>query len=161
MTDPTKTCMNAAPEPCANGDVTDAAGWFERVRKLVGSGTSVRFAPQGYSMWPGLSPGKDVVTLGEPTALKKGDIVLASCCAPELVVLHRVRALTPSGAVLMGDCNLYQTELCVYTRVAGKVIAIEPADWRASLRRSLSAKVQNLPPAPRRFIIRIFNLFRP
>lgn len=141
---------------------TDTAEWFGRVKALVASGTVVRFAPLGYSMWPALAPGRDTVSLGPAESLSRGDIVLASCSSPAIVVLHRVRELTLEGPVLMGDANLYQTELCGYSDIAGKVIAVESVKSRrkGAMRRRLSAAVQKLPPMPRRLAVRIFNLCR-
>lgn len=142
-----------------SGETAGTAAWFERVRKLVASGSAVRFTPQGYSMWPALWPGRDMVTLGPPSAMKRGDIVLAHCCRSKLVVLHRVRELTAEGVVLMGDANLYQTEICTFDCVAGKIVAVDGAR-SASFRRRLSAAIQNLPPASRRFAVKILNLLR-
>lgn len=145
--------------PAAARDADPGVGeWYDRVRKLLDSGSTVEFSPKGYSMWPTLVPGRDVVRMAHCPSPRAGDIVLARWDGK--VVLHRVIGICGGGYILRGDSNLYQTETCPATDIAGRVECIMRGgrDISGSLRVRILAAIQRMPVPVRRLAVRIINL---
>lgn len=134
--------------------------WFKSVANLTAQGVTVEFVAQGYSMWPAIRPGRDVVSVRAAVGYHKSDIVLAHCSSPAGIFLHRVKEVLPEGYLLMGDSNLYQTEKAGTGMIAGKVVGIA-RDGREYINtkgyRILTA-IQELPAALRRLVVRIINI---
>lgn len=143
-----------------NGEAAKAAEWFGRVREILAAGSSAEFEPKGYSMWPALRPGSDTVRLSPAPAYRRGDIVLALCDGACGVVLHRIAAVGDGRATLMGDSNLYQTEMCRTADILGRVTAVirRGRDVSASPAMRLQALIQRLPAPLRRTVVRIINI---
>lgn len=142
---------------------TDALQWFGRVKEILAGGGTVEFSPTGYSMWPALRPGTDMVRLSAAPRYRTGDMVLAQCAPPHGVVLHRIAAMRPDGLVtLAGDSNLYRTETCRTADIIGRVTAILRGgrDVSAAPQARLLAMIQRLPGPLRRTAVRIINLRR-
>lgn len=137
--------------------------WFGRVKRLLADGGLVSFTPKGYSMWPTLRPASDLVYLRAAAEYRRGDIVLAQCQGAQSgVVLHRVKAIADGRATLMGDSNLWQTEVCDVGDIVGKVVSIERhgCDVTNSAATRLAATVQRLPSPLRRLAVRAVNYRR-
>lgn len=143
-----------------NGEAAKAAEWSRRVRDILAAGSSAEFEPKGYSMWPALRPGSDTVRLSPAQVYRRGDIVLALCDGGAGVVLHRIAAVGDGRATLMGDSNLYRTEMCRTADIIGRVSAVfrRGRDVSASPAMRLQALIQRLPPMLRRTAVRILNL---
>lgn len=145
--------------PAATRDADTGVGeWYDRVRKLLDSGRTVEFSPKGYSMWPTLVPGRDVVRLVRCPSPQIGDIVLAR--RGDNAVLHRIIEIRDGEYILRGDSNLYQTETCPATDIAGRVECVMRGgrDISDSLRIRILAAIQRMPVPVRRLAVRIINL---
>lgn len=137
--------------------------WFGRVKQLLADGGLVSFTPKGYSMWPTLRPASDLVYLRAAADYRRGDIVLAQCQGAQSgVVLHRVKAIADGRATLMGDSNLWQTEVCDVGDIVGKVVSIERrgCDVTDSMATRLASTVQRLPDPLRCLVVRAANYRR-
>jgi len=134
--------------------------WFYRVKSILESGGIVEFSPVGYSMWPTIRPGKDVVSLQKSDCYRRGDIVLAISDNPEGVFLHRVVGVRDGMYILMGDSNLYQQEICTEGRLVGKVVTIcrNGRDVNGSATSWLLRGIYTLPVPVRRCFVRMINL---
>ena len=95
------------------------------VERLLAEGRDVVLVPKGRSMLPFIRGGTDKVLLRKASAkeLRVGDIVLA-CLAEGQYVMHRIIAIADERITLMGDGNLYGTEVTERKDVVGKVIEI-------------------------------------
>lgn len=135
--------------------------WFYRVKSILDSGGIVEFNPVGYSMWPTIRPGKDVVSLQKSDCYRRGDIVLAISDNPEGVFLHRMVGVRDGMYILMGDSNLYQQEICTDGRLIGKVVTIcrNGRDVTGSAIDNVFRSLLRIPMPARRFFIRIINQF--
>lgn len=144
--------------PAVRDADTGVGEWYDRVRKLLESGRTVEFSPKGYSMWPTLEPGRDVVRMAHCPSPQAGDIVLARWDGK--VVLHRVTAIRGGEYILRGDSNLYQTETCPATDIAGRVECVMRGgrDISDSLRIRILVAIQRMPVAVRRLAVRIIKL---
>lgn len=73
--------------------------------KLLAEGRTVEFFPQGYSMYPLFTPGRDsavVAPLGKEKTVRRGDVVLYR--RPNgFLILHRVHHVSKDGVFLLGD----------------------------------------------------------
>lgn len=80
------------------------------VEELLAGGDRVQLSPQGYSMHPFLTPGRDSVVLegSDGILLRRGDVVLYRRDSG-LLVLHRICKIKKDGIYLVGD-NQYETE---------------------------------------------------
>ncbi len=137
--------------------------WFTSVKEHLATGRIVAFTPKGYSMWPAIRPDKDTVYIQPCDVYRKSDIVLAHCSSPYGVVLHRIVDILPDRLILMGDANLYQTELCPLSSVAGKVVGISRNghDITNSIPQRLLSSLHRLPLPLRRIGVRILkSLFK-
>lgn len=74
------------------------------IEKLLETGNTVQFQPQGYSMYPLFVPGRDeaVVAPADPSRLKRGDVVLYRR-EKSILVLHRIWKRKKDGFYLVGD----------------------------------------------------------
>ena len=95
---------------------------LEEMAAILEGGQMVTFSPKGSSMLPFIREGRDMVTLRLMPCVGVGDIVLARL--PDRYVLHRVFDVNMNRLTLMGDGNLYQTEICTQGDVIGTVIWI-------------------------------------
>lgn len=142
---------------------SDSLHWFTSVREHLSAGQIVAFTPKGYSMWPAIRPDKDTVYIRSCDVYRKYDIVLALSSSPYGVVLHRIVDILPGRLILMGDANLYQTEMCPLSSVAGKVVGISRNghDITHSTSQRLLSSLHRLPFPLRRICVRILkSLFR-
>lgn len=75
-----------------------------KIEELLQQGQTVQIAPQGYSMYPMLMPGRDQAILkrAEPEKLKKGDVVLYRRPG-SILVLHRLCKHSSAGFFMVGD----------------------------------------------------------
>ena len=146
--------------PSLNNVPAEMGAWFKSVRELLLAGHIVELAPRGYSMWPTLSPDTDTIYLKQAKHYRPSDIVLASSTRPRGIFLHRIVSMRPDGAILMGDSNLYQTEICTSDEIIGKVVGItrHGREVSASPIHRLLTLIHRLPRPLRRVAIRIMNL---
>lgn len=86
---------------------------------LLADGRKVKLRAKGGSMRPFIRGDEDILVLGPPTRLRRGDVVLARRGADEYV-LHRIVRMTAGRIVLAGDANLYQREECRPEDICGK-----------------------------------------
>lgn len=92
---------------------------LSEVCALLGEGRKVKLRAKGGSMRPFIRGGEDILVLGPPMRLRRGDIVLARRGADEYV-LHRIVRMTAGRIVLAGDANLYLREECRSEDICGK-----------------------------------------
>lgn len=134
--------------------------WFQQVRSILESGSTVEFAPLGYSMWPTIRPKRDVVRVAKADVYGKSDIVLAISDNPEGVFLHRIVGIGEDKYILMGDSNLFQQEVCSHSQVIGRAVEIG-RDGRNVIDSATNRMLRGiyiLPPAVRRCFVRMVNL---
>lgn len=93
------------------------------LERLIRSGHTVEFTPQGVSMRPTIEGGRDSVLLRQPKRLKVGHIVLAKI--GEQYVLHRIIKLQNEQIILQGDGNLRGQEQCTHDNIIGQVVRIK------------------------------------
>ncbi len=154
-------CAPFPNETTPNDKVPAEMGaWFESVRELLLAGHIVELTPRGYSMWPTLSPDTDTIYLKQAKHYRPSDIVLASSTRPRGIFLHRIVSMDTDGAILMGDSNLYQTEICTSGEIIGKVVGItrRGREVSTSLIHRLLTLIHRLPRPLRRVAVRIMNL---
>lgn len=96
---------------------------LSEVARLIKAGGTVTIKVKGNSMLPFITGERDSVILRRAGKLKRGDIVLAKLENGQYV-LHRIIALNAQRITLMGDGNLYGTEKCPRTAIAGQAIRI-------------------------------------
>jgi len=75
------------------------------IEKLLSEGRTVRLHPQGYSMYPMFTPGRDeaiIAPLADASGLKRGDVVLYRRDG-SILVLHRICKINETGFYLVGD----------------------------------------------------------
>lgn len=75
------------------------------IEKLLSEGRTVRLHPQGYSMYPMFTPGRDeaiIAPLADASGLKRGDVVLYRRDG-SILVLHRICKVNETGFYLVGD----------------------------------------------------------
>ena len=74
------------------------------IESLLDAGHAVRFAPQGWSMYPLISDGRDqvIVVPAEGHRLRRGDVALYRRDG-SILVLHRVWKVTEDGIWFVGD----------------------------------------------------------
>lgn len=101
---------------------------MDEVARLLAEGHKVVMIPKGRSMLPFIREGRDKVVLAKPGTLRVGDIVLAYF--GNRYVLHRVIRLEGDQVTLMGDGNLYGTEVGLTNEVAGVVTEIITSNGR-------------------------------
>ncbi len=86
-----------------------ASGQKADVQKLLEQGHGVELSPQGYSMHPFLTPGRDRVILETPSGpLRRGQVALYRRDSG-LLVLHRVVKINRQGIYFVGD-NQWEVE---------------------------------------------------
>lgn len=99
------------------------------IAKLVSGGQQVLFTPTGVSMRPFIEGGVDSVVLSRvDSPVRVGDILL--CKYGQIFVLHRVKALTETGVILMGDGNLRGEEAIEKDNILARVIEIRSPKGR-------------------------------
>lgn len=83
---------------------------MQDIEKLLSEGNSIQFKPQGWSMYPTLTPGRDEVIVSPIDAekrLKRGDVVLyrrwKENGEKDILVLHRIWKVSKQGIYLVGD----------------------------------------------------------
>lgn len=96
---------------------------LSEVARLLEGGETVTMTVKGNSMLPFITGERDSVVLRWADTLKRGDIVLANL-GNRRYVIHRIIALNAHRVTLMGDGNLYGTEQCSRTAIAGQAIRI-------------------------------------
>lgn len=79
--------------------------------RLVHDGVSVTLPVNGHSMLPFIIGGQESVILQQPTAIQKGDVVLA-WVENNRYVVHRIIRIENQQVTLMGDGNLVGVEHC-------------------------------------------------
>ncbi len=89
-------------------------------RDMIREGHTATISVKGYSMRPFLEHQRDRVILAQPVNLKVGDAVLAEI-EKDHYVLHRIIDIQDESVTLMGDGNVYGTEQCRLSDVAGVV----------------------------------------
>ena len=95
------------------------------IEALLLEGHTVRFKPQGYSMYPVFVPGRDeaVVVPVSADTIKRGDVVLYRR-QQSILVLHRVWKRNRSGFYMVGD-NQVETEGPLSPdQIRGKLVAL-------------------------------------
>ena len=82
----------------------DASANKKNIEALLEAGHSVQFAPQGWSMYPLISDGRDqvIVIPAKGHKLRRGDVALYRRPG-DILVLHRVWKITPEGVWFVGD----------------------------------------------------------
>lgn len=100
----------------------------EELLKKLESDKLVQLVPQGISMMPFISGGRDRVLVGRKEHVGVGDIVLAPHGGH--LILHRVYAVEGSRLTLMGDGNLKGVERVERSEVMGVVLKIVKPDGR-------------------------------
>ena len=144
--------------------VSDEVIMSEAIR-LVGEGVSVTFPVKGRSMLPFIVGGRDSVILEKPTAIRKGDVVLAYVESENRedrrYVVHRIISLDGDRVTLMGDGNLALHEYCNRGDVSAKVsLVVKPNGKKRSLDSFLFrfiAKVWFALLPFRRYLLWIYN----
>lgn len=96
------------------------------IEELLNEGKIIQIQPQGYSMYPLLFPGRDVVQIEKTdiTKVKRGDVLLYRR-KEGILVLHRVYRRQKDGLYMVGD---NQTEIegpLALSQVRGKMIAVQ------------------------------------
>lgn len=129
--------------------------FFEEVTRMLSDGFAVTLRVKGSSMFPFLRDGRDRVTLRKTDGVEVGDIVLARL-DNGTHALHRIYKKRGEDIALMGDGNLYATEICKKVQIAGKVMTIMRSGREVSCRslkeRSLSGLWRGLLPV-RRYLL--------
>lgn len=96
---------------CSQTLLIDSDDIMAEIATWCDSGHDVLITPKGMSMYPFVVGNRDSVVLRHTDIVRKGDMVAARI--PEKgCVLHRVYAVSDECLVLMGDSNLYATEIC-------------------------------------------------
>ncbi len=75
------------------------------IEQLLSAGKTVQIYPQGYSMYPMLTPERDaavIAPVGEASRLKRGDVALYRR-EGGILVLHRICRVAPNGFYFVGD----------------------------------------------------------
>lgn len=150
------------PEGVKRNTHTDLSEWVKNVRRHLIAGETVSFSPLGFSMWPALKPKKDTVYIESQSVYSRMDIVLAECENPKGVFLHRIIRIESGKYILMGDSNIFQTEVCTRQGILGKVVCIRRGnrDVTDSVVNKLLCVIHNLSPGLRRLMVRILNRTR-
>jgi signal peptidase I len=107
----------------------DSAGFAELSVEILGSGKALRFRARGYSMHPLVRDG-DVLLVqpAEPSALRRGDLVLFRNRKGEMVVHRMIRRVGRNGALrfeFKGDRLTGPDELVPVTQIFGQVSSLE------------------------------------
>lgn len=141
---------------------TDMTEWVRTVKEILALGRTVSFSPVGLSMWPALRPGKDTVYIESRSDYSRMDIVLAVSENPKGIFLHRIIRIESGKYILMGDSNIFQTEVCSRQEILGKVVSIKRGDKDVtdSIANKLILVIHRSNPGFRRLLVRILNLFR-
>lgn len=107
--------------------------YVKSIKTLIDEGRTVEFPVRGWSMRIFVEHERDkaVLVSCNPTALKRGDVVLAHI-GNEIYVLHRIIRVDGEELTLMGDGNLKGTEHCTRSDVVAIVTA-----WRRKNREQL------------------------
>lgn len=74
------------------------------IEEILQSGKSVRFKPQGYSMYPLIVPGRDDVDVipVKPDKIRRGDVILYRRPNDRLII-HRVYKIQNGMLYMVGD----------------------------------------------------------
>lgn len=75
------------------------------IEQLLSQGLTVQLRPQGYSMYPLFTPGRDeaiIAPLADASRLRRGDVVLYRRDGG-ILVLHRICKVDKTGFYLVGD----------------------------------------------------------
>ena len=109
-------------------DMMDVAG--DELLEELREGKIVQLTPQGISMLPFISGGRDKVLICKMEEICVGDIVLAPY--NNHLILHRVYAIDGTRLTLMGDGNLKGNELVDKSEVWGTVVEIIKSQGRCN-----------------------------
>lgn len=137
----------------------DLSEWVKDVQRHLADGETVSFSPVGFSMWPALRPLKDTVCIESRSVYSRMDIVLAVSENPKGIFLHRIIRIESGKYILMGDSNIYQSEVCSRQGILGKVVSIRRGDKdvTASVVNKLLRLIHRSSPGLRRLLVRILN----
>lgn len=121
------------------------------IEQLLRDGQSIQMTVNGYSMYPMLTPGRDMVILSPLPArrLRRGDVVLYRR-ENSILVLHRVHRAAAEGLYMVGD---NQTEIegpLAYSQARAILTAFVRKGKKISVRQPIY-----------RFVSRIWLLMRP
>lgn len=89
----------------------------------LSNGKSVKLRAKGNSMRPFIHGNKDILLLTPSDSLHKGDVVLARIDGKRYVI-HRIIGIRNDKITLMGDGNLYDSEVCSRSEIFGTVVRI-------------------------------------
>ena len=121
----------------------------------MSDGVDVTLRVKCSRMFTFLRDGRDRVTLRKTDGVEVGDIVLARL-DNGTHVLHRIYKKRGEDIALMGDGNLYATEICKKVQIAGKVMTImrsgREVSCRSLIERSLYVLWRGLLPV-RRYLL--------
>lgn len=90
---------------------------------LLSQGKSVKLRAKGNSMQPFIHGNEDILILTPSDFFSMGDVVLAKIEEKRYVV-HRIIKIKGDRITLMGDGNLYETEVCTQTDIFGSVKSV-------------------------------------
>ena len=127
--------------------------------RLVDEGVEVTFPVNGRSMLPFIVGGRDSVVLIKPSALKRGDVILARVENGHFVI-HRIVDIAGENVTLMGDGNLCLREHCKVNDVRAKVTHVVCGKKRISLesrRQQVKAKIWFWLLPVRRWLLAIYR----
>ena len=128
----------------------DASANKKNIESLLADGHAVQFAPQGWSMYPLITDGRDqvIVVPAKGHKLRRGDVALYRR-DKGILVLHRVWRTGPEGVWFVGDNQkipegpLRPEQICgVMSAVIrnGKTVAVTDPGYRLYSRLWLLAR---------------------